>query len=114
MTTTERARRTPSKPGADEKADKADRIATCCAAHDDWPQLLTHLRHEFAGRVDTVVLIRELERAKAVVEYAALDPRDQLFVAERIIRQQLDMIVTGRREDARLDPQPRTSRTSRP
>ncbi len=89
-------------------------VATCCPEHDDWSQLLRHLRRQFAQRVDPTVLIRELQRAKSVVEFAGLDTPDQLFVAERITRQQLDMIITGRREEARLDPQPRAPRTARP
>jgi hypothetical protein len=105
MTTAERP-----IPLEDDSRDPAAKMPTCCPSHADWAELLAHLRREFARNVDPVVLIRELHRAKSVVEFAGLDDADQLFVAERITRQQLDMIVTGRREDARLDPQPRVSR----
>ncbi len=96
----------------DDRREKATTIPTCCPSHDDWAQLLSHLRREFARHLDAVVVVRELHRAKSVTEFAGLDERDQLFVAERITRQQLDMIVTGRREEARLDPQPRASRSA--
>ncbi len=105
---------TVERPSAPDKPDKPARLATCCSHHADWPQLLGHLRRDFARHVDAVVVIRELQRAKAVVEFAGLDKSDQMFVAERITRQQLDMIMSGRPDEARLDPQPRGPRSSRP
>lgn len=86
-------------PGADPAP-----MPRCCASHDDWETLLSHLSEDFAD-VAAVDVLRELARARQAVRIVTLEPADGLHVAELIARNQL-MLASGRIGDvARLDPE---------
>lgn len=85
-------------------------IPRCCASHQDWPTLAQHVCDSFP-RLSTAAIARELRVAREAVAICQLG-EDALRIAELIARHRL-MIAAGQiAEDAKLDPQRHSRRTS--
>lgn len=79
-------------------------LPRCCPSHPDWPTLTQHLIEAFP-EIAVGHLVREVRRAKDVVEHVSMDETDALVTGELIARHQLSMLSGRLAEVARLDPE---------
>jgi hypothetical protein len=81
-------------------------ITTCCQAHVDWAELETHLHRDFDVAVNRALVTDEMARASdALSLFGVENEEERLFIGERIVRHQLEILSGARRLACRLDPE---------